>query len=333
MKMNSTPMIAAALLCLAFASHAMALDEKDSVVSAIFSRSFNNYERPANPDGSPAIQTYVVSKGGYAKGLGADPSIDDVKFAGIVRVLGKYLAKQGYYPAKDPKKADLMLVIHWGKTIPYWNGTFQNVLDQGIQGFELMHQLGDGVGRAPGNFDYGDGLPPSAATFGTEQAQQQADAAVKEVAQEQMVQGMYEIRFAQNMRIAADTYNANLLGYTGELKRRDNVSLYAGAGTAYDDLMADIESERYYVSVTAYDFQDALHNNHKKGLWRTVTSIEANGNRFDQKLTAMIEEASRYFGRDSGHLVRQFEYTPKVSIGDLELLGVVEPKSKPDLGK
>jgi hypothetical protein len=139
-----------------------------------------------------------------------------------------------------------------------------------------------------------------------------------------MVQGMMEIRFAQDARIEADRRNANLLGYTDELRRRADPTLYGGLGTAYYDLIEDIESERYYVSVTAYDFQEALQHKNNKGLWRTVASIDARGNRFDEGLMTMVERASRYFGRDSGRLIRQFEYTPRINLGELKQLGVVD---------
>ena len=321
--------VSTALLCLCAVGALAAVKDNDSVVTAVFSRSFNNYMRPANPDGSPKIQTYVVAKGGYAPGLGSDPSIDQVKFEGIVRVLGKYLAKEGYYPAKDPKKADLMLVVHWGKTTPFSDGTVRNFLDNGIANFSTAQVMGLGLGAMPGFASGDSGLPPSAAGFGAEANARQVAAALADEAREQMVQGLYEIRFAQDMRITADQHNANLLGYTQELKDRDNPSLYAGAGTAYYDLMNDVETERYYVALTAYDFQNALKNNHKKGLWRTVTSIDARSNRFDERLVAMVEKASRYFGKDSGHLVRDFEYTPNVSFGELKVLGVVDGDEQP----
>ena len=291
-----------------------ALHADDSIVTAVFSRSFNNYTRPVDADGKDKVMTYVVAKGGYARGFGSDASIDNVKFAGIVRILARYLAKDRLYPAKDGKKADLMLVIHWGKTIPYDGAAYSNLVDQGLQGFELLQQLGGGIGRPPGiNPDNrGKVSGPMAAE-----------------AESEMVQGMLMIQFAGRMRDDADEKNANLLGYTADLRYRNVPSLFAGAGSAYYDLLDDVESERYYVAVTAYDFQDALRRNHKKGLWRTVVSIAARGNRFDEKLAAMLADASRYFGRDTGRLVRQFEYTPHVTIGDLELLGVVGDDSLP----
>jgi len=319
--------MAAALVCFGIANFAVASNENDSVVTAVFSRSFNHYERPVRADGSDQPLTYVIANGGFEPGSDADHSIDDVKFAGIVRILGKYLAKQSYFPAKDGKKADLMLVVHWGKTMPFSDGTFRNIREQGLQGFEFsQRQLGKGIGRAPGINPSHSDLPPGAMSASS---QDLATAAVEEEATEEMVQGMFEIRFAQDARIEADRRNANLLGYTAELRYRDNPSLYAGAGTAYYDLMEDIESERYYVAVTAYDFQEALQHNHKMGLWRTVASIDARNNRFDERLMTMVEKASGYFGRDSGHLIREFQYTPHINYGELKTLGVVDKEPAP----
>jgi hypothetical protein len=239
--------------------------------------------------------------------------MDDVKFAGIVRVLGKYLAKQSYYPAKDAKKADLMLVVHWGKTMPFGDGLNRSLVDHGLQGFELSQR--QKMGSLGESSIFSSGKPAN-----------ETEAAMNEAATSEMVQGMMEIRFAQDARIEADRRNANLLGYTAELNYRDNPSLYAGTNTAYNDLIADIESERYYVVVTAYDFQEALQHKNKKGLWRTVASIDAHGNRFDERLAQMLERASRHFGRDTGRLIRQFEYTPRINLGELKSLGVVDKK-------
>lgn len=316
--MKTTPVriLAAALFCFGIPHFAAAVDSTDSVVTAVFSRSFNHYVRPATSDGRVQPLTYVIAKGGYAPGLGGDQSADDVKFAGIVRVLGKYLARQSYYPAKNGKAADLMLVVHWGKTIPGNDGLSRDLLAQGVQGFETLQlQQKLGIGRSPG-IDY--------RAEARQKTRNAVTDALDEAAQEEMVQGLYEIRFAQDARIEAARLNANLLGYTAELKHRDNPSLFGGAGTAYNELMEDLEAERYYVSVTAYDFQEALKNNHKKGLWRTVASIDARGNRFDEKLMTMVERASRFFGRDSERLIRQFEYTPRIDLGELKQIGLVD---------
>src|SRR5215216_3644433 len=140
MKTSPLRLMTAALCCFGISNVATAAKDSESVVTAVFSRSFNKYERPVRPDGSDQPLTYVVAKGGAEPGMYGDDSMDDVKFAGIVRILGKYLAKQAYYPAKDGKKADLMLVVHWGKTIPGNDGTSRMMLINGLSMFSTMQQ-------------------------------------------------------------------------------------------------------------------------------------------------------------------------------------------------
>lgn len=93
--MKTTPVraMAAALFCFGITSFATAAKDNDSVVTAVFSRSFNQWERPTRADGRDQPMTYVVAKGGPTAGTSGDESMDDVKFAGVVRILGKYLAK------------------------------------------------------------------------------------------------------------------------------------------------------------------------------------------------------------------------------------------------
>jgi hypothetical protein len=278
--------ITVAVMCSLAVCCVSAQPKRDSVVTAIFSRSASKYERRTRPDGSPAMQTYVISNGGADSIEGKDPSIEKIGFSGIVRVLGPALAKRAYYPAKNAAKADLLLVLHWGKTRPNPQ-SYRSLFDMAVSGQNGKN--GDGSGN--------DSL----------------------------------LQFAQQMRYAADEHNADLLGYTAELKYRNNISLVAGAGSLYEDLINDIESERYYIIVTAIDFQDMMKNQKKNTLWRTVVSIDARSNRFGEQLNAMIDRASRYFGKDSGRLLRQFEYTSHVELGELKVLGEVD--KKPELKK
>ena len=285
MKIKTFLVFTAALMSIGVASSARAARDKDSLVTAVFSRCFNDYKRPAESDGSPKILTYNIAKGGYAPGMGKDASIDDVKFEGVVRVLGKYLAKQGYFPAKDGSKADVMMVVHWGKTAV--DKRYRDLFDLGMQ-----YSTGD--------------------AFGSEAAM-----------------GMMLIQFSQQLRNADNEDVANILGYTSEINYRNpqnTTALNGGVATLYWDLMDDLENERYYVTITAYDFQQLVQHKQKHGLWRTVISIDARENRFDERLTQMIAKASRYFGRDSGRLIRQFDYVPRVDFGELKSLGVVESK-------
>jgi hypothetical protein len=280
----------------------------DMLVTAVFSRVHNGYEREKAADGAFKRETYLVANGGYDAGVAKDASIDDVQFAGIVRVMAPYLAKQNYVPAPRDKSADLMLVIYWGKTVPFEDARSGNAMQQAMFAFKDAQASGQGLGRSPGFF--------SGRAFGM------SDSGGTEL--ESAIMGM---EITESARYRADAHNANLLGYTHEIDLRDNPGRYAGAGTAYDDLMADLEEERYYVVIGAYDFQEMLKKKDKKLVWSTRVSIRARGERFDERLVAMMANASRYFGAESGRLVRQYQRAPRVDLGELKALGVVSDQT------
>src|SRR5262249_13553458 len=107
-----------------------------------------------------------------------------------------------------------------------------------------------------------------------------------------------------------------------------NASRFGGGGSYFDDLISDIEEERYYIIVTAYDFPSAVKDGKRKQLWATRISIRAQGNRFDEQLATMLSTASGYFGQNSKQLVRQYQ-NGKVHIGDMKVIGVVPEATTP----
>jgi hypothetical protein len=56
-------------------------------------------------------------------------------------------------------------------------------------------------------------------------------------------------------------------------------------------------------------------------LWQTRVSVRSPGNSFDQSFSPMLKSASRFFGQDSGRLVRSDETKGTVEMGDLKFLG------------
>jgi hypothetical protein len=97
-------------------------------ITAVSSRVYNGYKRILLPDGSPRPETYGFAIGGElnkssagTEGLGglptADRSIDGIAFAEISSVIRGPLAGQKYLPTGDPKTANLLIVVYWGRTI------------------------------------------------------------------------------------------------------------------------------------------------------------------------------------------------------------------------
>jgi hypothetical protein len=58
----------------------------------------------------------------------------------------------------------------------------------------------------------------------------------------------------------------------------------------------------------------------------TRISIRAQGNRFAERVDEMVARAARYFGADSGKLVREYEGT--VEMGEPEVIGIVDEREE-----
>jgi hypothetical protein len=89
-------------------------------LTAVSSRVFNGYERATREDGSFRPETYGFAVGGNIVGRGrctADASIDAITFAEIEAVIVGPLASQHYVPSDDPGKAELLILVSWGRTI------------------------------------------------------------------------------------------------------------------------------------------------------------------------------------------------------------------------
>jgi hypothetical protein len=289
---------------------------QDSLVTAVFSSVSNGYARTKMPDGSFKRETYAISNGGYASGLARDHSIDDVKFPAIAGLVAEHLARKNYFLAQDAKSADLLLVISWGTSTPFSDGINRMAQDNALA---AMNNVKSAVANAKvdTNNRSVDGIQSPAA--------EAADAARSELEGQ-----LFELQMFNDMRSKANEQNARLLGYMKEINSRNDPSRYAGAGTYYDDLISDIESERYYVIVAAYDFRVATQEKKKKLLWSTRVSIQTQGNRFNESLATMLANASRHFGQDSGHLIKQYLPNTRVDLGELKILGMVPQSSMPE---
>ena len=287
---------------------AQASAAEDSLTTAVSSHVKNGYERKKLPDGSFKPEYYAISNGGYAAGIGHDPSSDEVPFPTVAGVVAQHLAAKNYFLAKDSKSADLLLVIQWGSTIPSNNSVYRNQLDQLSISMANMRNANDSGARGA------DGI-------------QSDGGAAAGAAKSELVGSLLMMQMANNMRDKANEHNAILLGYIDTVNDMNDQRRFAGGGTSFDDLISDIENKRYYVIITAYDFKSAVQDKSKKVLWSTRVSIQAQGNRFNERLVTMIANAAQKFGQESGRLIRQYQRAPKINLGELKFLGVVSDES------
>lgn len=285
----------------------------DSVVTAVYSKVSNGYQRERLADGSPKREYYALAKGVYVPGVGADPSIDKVRYPQVAKLVAQFLALENYYLAENAKSADLLLSITWGKTAPFSDSVYRSNTDS-------FFSASNALSLANRNVPIGNGRGPDGI--------QSPAASVRDAVRSEFEGEMYKMMMFENARLQADQHNARLLGYVDEINYRDTPARFAGAGDAYLDLWDDIENERYYVIIAAYDFREMAKTKGEKPkmLWSTRVSVRAQGNRFNETLAAMLKRAAPYFGENTGRLIRRYEPTTKVEFGDLQFVGY---ESKP----
>jgi hypothetical protein len=130
---------------------------------------------------------------------------------------------------------------------------------------------------------------------------------------------------ANRRRDRGNMRTATLLGYRKAMLNHRDLRAWGVNGTIYGDLVADLEEPRYFVILTAFDFHTAWTEKKLVPLWSTRISLATRGNHFTAALPDMSVFASRYFGRDSGGLVRRLNPTGKVRMEDVKILGAVAP--------
>jgi hypothetical protein len=133
-----------------------------------------------------------------------------------------------------------------------------------------------------------------------------------------------------HQRDRTDFSNALMLGYDSPgLIGTERGNYVRGTALAVnrDDLYEDIEGNRYFVVLMAYDFRLLWKEKKHKLLWETRFSIRERSNQFDKALPAMAQYASKYFGVSSDGLVRERLPTGDVKVGAPSMIEFVpDPK-------
>jgi len=304
--------------CFSLLTSSAAFAGEDAIVTAVYSKASNGYERQKTPDGAFKREYYALTKGVYVPGIGRDRSIDGVKYPQIAKIVAQFLALQNYYLAHDAKSADLLLTITWGKTVPFNDIMYETNTDNFFSSANTLAAANAVVKASE------DAHQPQRTPDGI----QTPERTVRDAARSEFEGELFKTVMFDDARRVADQRNARLLGYVDEINDRDAPSQFAGAGETYRDLWDDIENERYYIIVSAFDFRAMAKGEKPKLLWSTRVSVNAQGNRFNETVAAMLKRAAPYFGENSGRLIRRYEPTTKVEFGDLQFVGY-EPKSKP----
>jgi hypothetical protein len=268
---------------------------------AVSGRASPDYIRAQRPDGTIEAESYAFGKGGYWSGPIDDKTIARMDFLKVAHVIAVPLAQQRYLPAKDPKTTKLLIMVYWGTT-------FAAEHESESAAYLNLQQANTDFNR---NFS----RQSQKDKFGRErnlQGDPYFDAVTVAIA---AVQAENRIRDLENRN------NAMMLGYDSWWANTYNAPNGTPLEIRKRDMLNELEEDRYFVVLMAYDFQLLAHAKKHKLLWETRFSIREHVNEFDKQLPAMALEASKYFGRDSDGLVHATLPDGHVDLGDLRNLG------------
>lgn len=255
----------------------------------------SDYVRPRDGKGVPQPESYVFAEGKFFGGATHDGSLNKLTFTEITRTLAVNLAKQSYFPAANVESARLLIMVHWGTT-----EIFEDPMkDINLQAAQDALAAFNAAQETSGIAD------PSALN--------QATSALNMARQDQM---------------AAINRNAVLLGYAHSLERERREMITTNAEIT---MANELNEERYFVILMAYDNQVRLKEKKSKPLWITRLSVRSPGNNFLEALPALAKAGADVFGQQHDDLVRV--RTPlhrgSVKLGELEVLGMANEKAPP----
>jgi hypothetical protein len=127
-------------------------------------------------------------------------------------------------------------------------------------------------------------------------------------------------------REETDMRTATLLGYDSWWTEVNGAMSGSALGYRKADMLNELEEDRYFVVLTAFDYQKLVKEKKQKFLWEVRFSIREHGTAFDDRIKGMAELASDYFGRNSGGLRHDTLPDGHVEIGPVKSLGEVPGK-------
>jgi len=287
-------------------------DEAATGIIAVASKVSDDYRRALLPDGKPAPEGYAFGEGGRWSGEIKDGTFDHMTFLDVAHVIAGPLARQRYLPSQDPKATRLLILVYWGTSavpppasvsiaIPRLQEAQQNLNKYLVQ--SSVDPRTKFVNGQPGS-----------------------DAAMDQVSAATALLNLENVQREQT-----DFINASMLGYDSAGLIGTERGKYV-RGTVFErdrqELYDEIEENRYFVVLMAYDFQALWKRKQHKLLWETRFSINERHNAFDKALPFMAQYAAVYFGKPSNGLIRERTREGSVEIEDPSLIEFVAPPKK-----
>ena len=297
------------IACLFLAETSGALDLGGANdITAVCGRTSPDYVRSRQADGSFTPETYAFGEGGSWSGAMTDLSIDRMTFLDVAHVIATPLAGKNYILEHGiPSPAGLPIMVYWGTTHAPEHASGSNAYDRASS---VMKNWVTG----------GPGFPPPGSR----------DAMIRNTASsgrptyfETLVesQAMGAVEAENRMRDKEDALNASIRGLRFLVPQTADSARTSPLDIFRQDMLDELENDRYFVVLMAYDFQLMWKEKKHKLLWETRFSIRQRQHEFDKDLPAMAAYASKFFGQDSQGLVREAIPLGHVDIGEMKLPG------------
>jgi len=262
---------------------------------AVSATAIKDYVRATDSAGRPVLESYVFAEGRFFGGRITDRGLEKTAFADIARALVPNLAKQNYFPVKPAAEADLLLMVHWGATDTYEDPQREFTVaaaQEAAAAFSAAQQISNIADPTALNFE---------------------------------LNAMATAR--QSARSSIDR-NAVLLGYARNLLRERRA---AEPTTAEITMSQELNEERYFVIVMAYDNRTVKKDHKARPLWITRLSIRSPGNNFTGALPVLAEVGAEVFGHHFDDLIKVKASDPhgSVKLHELEIKGAVAEPPPP----
>jgi hypothetical protein len=281
--------------------------EKMVTVRSVADSRYAERRAATNP---PPVETYVFAKGTFSPGIVHDNTLAHMPFMRIAETLAYDLRRQNYQPARDFKTTDLVIVVHWGVTLPNDNDASMSSLDPNILS-DAISTIEEAKAVAAQDTVAGD----TARKLGSVAA---AESEYRRTSSE--VAGLYKHDEFRGMS------NAQLLGFVAALNEADKESSPLNESDRAKTLRDMTNEQRYFIVMMAYD-GPALRSGRKKHLWTSRMSIQSAGVNFAMAMDRMSNAGAKFHGTRQESLALEYrdDRPGTVKIGDLKVLNDAEP--------
>ena len=293
-------------------------------VTAVASKVCDDYVRTRRPDNTFMPELFVFGEGGHFGGAIHDDTIDNLKFIDVARVVAPALASDAYLPGKDPSKTKLLIMVYWGLTIP--PGTIS-----GNPAYDNLSISQNAISSAQGLGNAKQAISPTprfSSFAGLNSGSWQAIRDARDDQISSLSSALTELALFNVSRDQSDFLNATMLGYDSADLIGSEHGRYVRAtafGLKRTELVSEIEKNRYFVVLMAYDFQLMWKQKKHKLLWETRFSISEAHNSFGKALPIMTRYAAKFFGQPSNGLIRTQAPDGKVEVRDPTLIEFISP--------